>query len=37
MEKKLTQLYLKSDVISLPDVFQNFVKLSTKENGINPL
>ena len=28
---------MKSDVISLPDVFQKFVKVSTKENGINPL
>ena len=35
--KELRQLYLKSDVILLPDVFQKFVEVSTKENGINPL
>ena len=33
----LTKLYCKSDVILLADVFQKFVKVSTKEYGINPL
>ena len=37
MGKELTKLYLKSDVILLADVFEKFVKLSTKEYGINPL
>ena len=35
--KELTQLYLKSDVILLADVFEKFVKVSTEEYGINPL
>ena len=32
-----TKLYSKSDVILLADVFENFVKVSTKEYGIVPL
>ena len=35
--KELTTLYLKSDVVLLADVFENFVKVSTEEYGINPL
>ena len=35
--EELTQLFFKSDVILLADVFEKFVKVSTKENGINPL
>ena len=35
--EELTKLYCKSDVIFLPDVFEKFVKVSTKEYGINPL
>ena len=35
--EKLTKLYLKSDVISLADVFEKLVKVSTEEYGINPL
>ena len=35
--EELTRLYCKSDVILLADVFENFVKVSTKEYGINPL
>ena len=35
--KELNQLYLKSDVILLADVFENFIKVSSKEFGINPL
>ena len=35
--KELTNLYCKSDVILLADVFEKFVKVSTKEYGINPL
>ena len=34
---ELTKLYWKSDVILLADVFEKFVKVSTKEYGINPL
>ena len=30
-------MYCKSDVILLADVFQKFVKVSTKEYKINPL
>ena len=33
----LTKLYCKSDVISLADVIEKFVKLSFEEYGINPL
>ena len=35
--KKLTKLYLKSDVILQVDNFKNFVKVSTEEYGIIPL
>ena len=35
--EELTQLYLKSDVILLADVFEKFVKISVDEYGINPL
>ena len=35
--KELTNLYLKSDVILVADVFEKFVKISTEEYGINPL
>ena len=35
--EELTRLYCKSDVILLADVFEKFVKVSTKECGINPL
>ena len=35
--KELTQLYLKSDVILLADVFEKFIKISIEEYGINPL
>ena len=35
--KELTELYLKSDVISLADVFEKFIKISVEEFGINPL
>ena len=35
--KELTQLYLKSDVILLADVFEKFIKISVEEYGINPL
>ena len=35
--EELTRLYCKSDVILLADVFENFVKVSTKEYKINPL
>ena len=35
--EELTKLYCKSDVILLADVFEKFVKVSTKEYGINPL
>ena len=33
----LTKLYCRSDVILLADVFEKFVKVSTKEYRINPL
>ena len=33
----LTQLYLKSDVIFLADVFKNYVKVSFNEFDISPL
>ena len=35
--EELTRLYCKSDVILLADVFEKFVKVSTKEYKINPL
>ena len=35
--KELTELYLKSDVILLTDVFEKFIKISIEEYGINPL
>ena len=35
--EKPTQLYLKSDVILLADVFEKFIKLSIKDFDINPL
>ena len=35
--KELTQLYLKSDVILLADVFEKFIKVYTEEYGKNPL
>ena len=35
--EELTQLYLKSDVILLADVFENFIKVSYKQFKINPL
>ena len=35
--KELTELYLKSDVILLADVFEKFIKISIEEYGINPL
>ena len=34
---KLTDLYLKSDVTLLADVFEKFIKISIEEYGINPL
>ena len=35
--EKLTKSYLEGDVVLLADVFETFVKVSTKEYGINPL
>ena len=35
--KEFTDLYLKSDVILLADVFEKFIKVSLKEFEINPL
>ena len=35
--KELTELYLKSDVILLADVFEKFIKISVEEFGLNPL
>ena len=35
--EELTKLYCKSDVFLLAEVFEKFVKVSTKEYGINPL
>ena len=34
--EELTELYLKSDVILLADVFEKFIKISVEEYGINP-
>ena len=33
----MTEIYLKSDVILLADVFEKFIKISIEEYGINPL
>ena len=35
--KELTELYLKSDVILLADVFEKFIEISVDEYGMNPL
>ena len=35
--QELTMLYLKMDVLQIADVFENFVKNSTREYNINPL
>ena len=35
--EKLTQLYLKSDVLLLACVFEKYIKISVNEFGINPL
>ena len=35
--KELTEIYLKSDVLSLACVFEKFIKVSVNEFGINPL
>ena len=35
--EELTKLYCKCDVILLADIFEKFVKVSTKEYRINPL
>ena len=35
--KELAELYLKSDVILLADVFEKFIRISVEEFGINPL
>ena len=34
--EELTNLYLKSDVNLLADVFESYIKVSTEEYGINP-
>ena len=35
--RELAELYLKTDVILLADVFEKLIKVSIKEFGINPL
>ena len=35
--QQLTFLYLKMDVLQLPDVFENFVQTSAEKYGIDPL
>ena len=35
--EELTRLYMKTDIILLTDVFEKFIKVSTKDYGINPL
>ena len=35
--EELTRLYMKTDIILLVDAFEKFIKVSTKENGINPI
>ena len=35
--EELTQLYLKSDVLLLACLFENFIKVTVNEFGINPL
>ena len=35
--EELAKVYLKVDVIFLADVFEKFIKISTKEYGISPL
>ena len=35
--EELTKLFCKRDVMLLADVFEKFCKLSTKQNGMNPL
>ena len=35
--RELTELYNKADVILLADIFENFIKVSISEFGINPL
>ena len=35
--EELTEIYLKSDVLLLTCVFENFIKVSVNEYGINPL
>ena len=35
--EQLTEIYIKSDVILLADIFESFIKVSLKEYKINPL
>ena len=35
--EEITKLYCKSDVISLADIIEKFVKVSFEEYGVNPL
>ena len=35
--EELTQLFLKSDVILIVDVFEKYIEVSVKEFDINPL